>query len=152
HLAKSAGIPLSESDAPILYDPEGDLLEDWEETEGLPSLPPEIYEYLPEFLKRSVSPAENESERDLLLLGSLAVISACLPVIYGCYDGFEVYSNLYLYVTAGPSSGKGRLNLCKRLVLPIHQKLRKEANEMKVLYDSVMADDNKVAEKPEKPK
>ncbi len=164
HLARAAGIPLSPREVPspseeitaIKYDPELDALED-EDSRLLPPLPPEIYPSLPPFLKKAVAPAESDQERDVILLGSLTVLSACLPTIYGIYDGLEVFSNLYLFVTAGPSSGKGKLNLCKRLVLPIHQKMRREAQEMKVLYDQVTAEIEKAdkkekAEKPQKPK
>ena len=99
----------------------GQILEDLEkeiESRKLPPLPKEVYENLPDFLKKAVAPAESPEERDIILLGSITALSACLPTIYGIYDGFEIYSNLYLYVTAGPSSGKGKLNLCKHLVLP----------------------------------
>ena len=160
HMAREAGIPLSEaaaSGAPKSRetkknDPAIDDFENQEEPQKLPCLPEEIYETLPDFLKKAVAPAESPEERDVILLGSITVLSACLPTIYGIYDGFEVYSNLYLYVTAAASSGKGKLNLCKRLVLPIHLKKRKEAEEMKLLFDSVSAEGDKGADLPEKPR
>src|SRR5690606_5536380 len=101
----------------------------------LPILPEQVYAHLPDFLARAVSPADSPEERDVLLLGSMVVLSSCMPTIYGLYDGFEIFPNLYLYVTARASSGKGKLTLCKRLVLPIHIKKRQQASEMKVLYD-----------------
>lgn len=160
HMAKEAGIPLQDrapsslAEGPGLINEHKSIEELEMETDSkkLPNLPTEIYENLPDFLKKTVAPAESPEERDVILLGSITVLSACLPTIYGIYDGFEIYSNLYLYVTAAPSSGKGKLNLCKRLVLPIHQKMRKEAQEMKLLYDSLTAEGDKGGETPEKPK
>lgn len=79
---------------------------------------------LPDILKRIVADSVSEVDADLLILGSLTVFSACLPNVYGVYDRREVFSNLFLYVTARASSGKGRLSLCRHLVAPIHRELR----------------------------
>ena len=55
----------------------------------------------------------------------------------GLYDGVEVYPNLFLFITARASSGKGRLNLCRLLVESIHEqlfevyKMEREEYEMK---------------------
>ena len=45
-------------------------------------------------------------------------ISACLPNFSGVYDRRRVYANLYLFVTAQASAGKGRLSLCKNIIMP----------------------------------
>lgn len=79
---------------------------------------------LPDILKRIVADSVSEVDADLLILGSLTVFSACLPNVYGVYDRREVFSNLFLYVTARASAGKGRLSLCRHLVAPIHRELR----------------------------
>ena len=163
HMAKEAGIPLTDpvtanpatASAPHSSrpsEPDFDESEVEKEPQRLPTIPDALFTSLPELLQQVVEPAESREERDILLLGSLSVLSSCLPTVYGIYDGFEVYSNLYLYVTAAASSGKGKLNLCKRLVLPIHKKKRREAGEMQELYDSLSAEAEKGGEKPSKPK
>ena len=159
HLAREAGIPLSDpgdsgaaASGADIHDLDLDDLDLQDKAQKLPNLPEDIFDSLPDLLKKVIALAESNDERDVLLLGSITTLSSCLPTIYGVYDGLEVYSNLYLYITAAPSSGKGKLNLCKRLVLPIHKKKRKEAEEMKVLYDSVSAEGDEAAEMPEKPK
>lgn len=48
-------------------------------------------------------------DADILLLGTLAVIFACLQHIFGIYADRTVYPNLFLFVTAKASSGKGLL-------------------------------------------
>lgn len=129
--------------------------EEDEKKEILPVFPDNIYGQLPSFLQKVVEPATGPEERDILLLGSLASLSACLPRVYGIYDGRKVFSNLYLFVTAPASSGKGRLNLCKQLVQPIHASLRQQVKELKQEYETQLAlynaDKKGGAEKPVKP-
>jgi hypothetical protein len=85
-----------------------------------------IHDQLPDILKRIVADAVSEVDADLLILGSLTVFSACLPNVYGVYDRREVFSNLFLYVTAQASAGKGRLSLCRHLAAPLHRELREQ--------------------------
>ena len=85
-----------------------------------------IHDQLPDILKRIVADAVSAVDADLLILGSLTVFSACLPNVYGVYDRREVFSNLFLYVTASASAGKGRLSLCRHLAAPLHRELREQ--------------------------
>ncbi|HAH22801.1 MAG TPA: DNA primase [Prolixibacteraceae bacterium] len=123
----------------------------------LPTLPESVYETLPDFLQKVVAVADTKEERDILLLGSLVTLSACLPKVYGLYDGKRVYPNLYLFITAQASAGKGRLVHCKQLVRPVHAELRQQANLMKLQYDEDMREFNSFKgkdikkEKPMKP-
>ncbi|HEY3369991.1 MAG TPA: DUF3987 domain-containing protein [Prolixibacteraceae bacterium] len=109
---------------------------------SLPTLPDEIFPTLPEFLQRVVDRAESNEERDILLLGALGALSACLHKLSGIYDGNQVYPNLYLFITAQASAGKGRLNHCKRLVLPIHWELRKQTHLLKQDYEMALREYN----------
>ena len=136
HLTKSAGVSVSipqPSKQKSSIPQNGDLKDLGEEDfspmgelEGavLPTFPDEIYTDLPGLLQKVVAKSNSPEDRDLLLLGSLVVISACLSKIYGIYAEREVYPNLFLFVTAQGSAGKGRLTLCRKLVDPIHKALR----------------------------
>ena len=104
-----------------------------QETELTPTFPKIIYKNLPDFLQRVTAKAISPEDKDLLLLGSLVVVSACLPNVFGNYDERRVYPNLFLFLTASASAGKGRLTLCRKLVYPIHKALREQ---YKVLYDT----------------
>lgn len=104
-----------------------------ENTEKTPTFPEIIYNNLPDFLLQVTAKATSAEDKDLLLLGSLVVISACLPNVFGNYDERRVYPNLFLFLTASASAGKGRLTLCRKLVYPIHKALRER---YKVLYDT----------------
>ena len=123
----------------------------------LPTFSQEVADSLPDFLKKIVSISNSEADSDILLLGTLTVLSACMPHIKGVYDRRTVYPNLFLFVTARASSGKGRLNLCRHLVEPIHDRLR-EINEAEVMeYKHKLAEYNAAGkkkvdmEKPEEP-
>jgi len=131
HLAKSSGVDISVKNQinqknHINHSSDIGDLEDSDEMQetNLPTFPDEIYTDLPSLLQRVVAKSNSPEDRDLLLLGSLVVISACLPKVYGIYAEREVYPNLFLFVTAQASAGKGRLTLCRKLVDPIHKALR----------------------------
>ena len=134
HLTKSAGVSVSipqPTKSPSLggvgeVTPTKEEMEDSDEMQetNLPTFSDEIYTDLPGLLQKVVAKSNSSEDRDLLLLGSLVVISACLPKVYGIYAEREVYPNLFLFVTAQASAGKGRLTLCRKLVDPIHKALR----------------------------
>jgi hypothetical protein len=92
-----------------------------------------------------------------MLLGTLTAFSACFPNLYGIYDQSKVYSNLFLFVTAPASAGKGKLNQVKQLVTPIHKLHREQAMTLKEKFDSETAaynmkkGKNNNLEKPIKP-
>ena len=111
---------------------EGDGGSEGEEELPLPTFARAIRELLPEFFRKIVDQSNSEEDADILLLGSLTVISAVLPNVSGIYNKRPVWSNLFLFVTARASSGKGRLILCRFLIDPIHDRLREinEAEEM----------------------
>jgi hypothetical protein len=126
-LEKSKSITLQNTDE-IKTDSSQSSSEELEDT-SLPTFPEEIYPLLPDFLQQITHYAISPEDADLLLLGSLVVLSACMPNVYGIYGGVTVYPNLFLFVSAQASAGKGRLTLCRRLVEPVHRQLR-ELNKL----------------------
>lgn len=101
-----------------------DILDKWTQDENdLPLFPKEVYEHLPPFLDRVLKSAISPSDRDILLTGSLSVLSATLSKVCGVYDERIVYPNLYLFVSADAGMGKGALTLCRELVSPINAEL-----------------------------
>jgi len=132
YLAKDAGIDI----APPRTEKQD------QEPEEMPTLPDSMFPELPEFLQKVVAVATSNEERDILLLGSLGAISACLPKVSGIYDGKRVFPNLFLFITAQASAGKGRLVHCRQLVNPIHKELREQAKLHKQHYELEMAEYN----------
>ena len=90
----------------------------------LPAFSHSIRSNLPSIMQRIVEDSSSDVDADILILGSLTVFSACIPNVYGVYDRREVFANLFLFVTARASAGKGRLSLCRHLAAPLHQALR----------------------------
>ena len=113
------------------------------------TFPKSLYPELPEILKQITSVGISDAEKDLLLLGSLGVLSSCLPNVYGIYDGNKVFANLYLFIVGKASAGKGKLNNCKLLVNPIHLELRNEAKLLKQKYHAKMSQFRKECAKDE---
>ena len=129
HIAKTHGIIVPVSSRNRCEEVEED--EENEETGRSKSVKTDTFSQtvggqLPDILKRIVADAVSPVDADLLILGSLTVFSACLPNVYGVYDRREVFSNLFLYVTASASAGKGRLSLCRHLAAPLHRELREQ--------------------------
>ena len=112
-------------------------------TERLGSFAERVEARLPDFLRMVAMHGETSQEKDVLILGSITTLSACLPNVSGLYDGVEVHPNLFFFLTARASSGKGRLNLCRLLVQPIHERMfeqykkeRKEYLKLKAEYEA----------------
>jgi hypothetical protein len=151
HHAHQAGIRMSKTDAIIPEQKEE------KQQESMPTIPEKVYNSLPQFLQQIVNPASSPEKKDILLLGALTAFSACFPKLFGIYDQRKVYSNLYLFVTAPASAGKGRLNQIKNLVEPVHKLKREQAKVLKQQFQTETAtynmnkgkDEN--LEKPSKP-
>src|SRR5690606_13210356 len=60
-----------------------------------PTFSTSLIPQLPQFLKHVIKYTKTDQEKDIMILGAITAISACLPKIYGIYDGDKVYSNLY---------------------------------------------------------
>ena len=127
------------------------------EEERLPYFPTAVYENLPIFLQDLCNISTAPDEKDLLLLGSLATLSSSMPNVYGYYHNRKVFSNLYLFITAQASAGKGILTHCAHLVAPIQKQMRDESLTLKAEYERefneylVIRKKNPAAEKPQRP-
>lgn len=101
----------------------------------MPTLPVEMFNNIPDFLKRISEVATTKEERDILLLGSLVTQSVAFPKITGKYGDNPVNANLYLFISAKASAGKGILIHCRKLIDPIHLSIRQQAKLMKQKYE-----------------
>jgi hypothetical protein len=125
--------------------------------EEMPTLLPEVFDTIPEFLKRIIGVASTNEERDILLLGSLVTLSVAFPKLTGKYGDNPVNANLFIFISAKASAGKGILIHCRKLVEPIHLALRQQAKLMKQQFEVDMQDYNtnkskdSNTEKPQKP-
>ena len=123
-----------------------------EDQVALPTFSGQVYPHLTDFLKQIADVGESPQETDALLLGALTAISSCLPNVQGRYDGVTVYANLFYFLTARAASGKGRLDLCRYLVRPIHRRL-KELHELEYAkYEQELAQWEGASKKTRGPK
>jgi hypothetical protein len=102
---------------------------------AMPTFSDKVGDALPLFLRKVIERANSPQDADMLILGTLTVISACMPNVNGLYDDREVYPNLFLFVTAQASAGKGRLSLCRHIAQPIQDRLN-------AIYKAAMDDYN----------
>lgn len=111
--------------------------------ENLPVLPDEVFTHLPSFLKEVVGSVNTNVNRDIILLGSLLALSSTLYNTYGVYDDRICYPNLYLFVVADAGMGKGALNYCRGLVLPLHKERLALGKERMQEYRQKKAENSK---------
>lgn len=125
--------------------------------EQMPTLPDAVFDTIPEFLKHITQVATTKEERDILLLGSLVTLSVAFPKLIGKYGDNPVNTNLFIFISAKASAGKGILIHCRKLVEPIHLALRNQAKIMKQQFEVDMQEYNANkgkdanTEKPQKP-
>ena len=78
---------------------------------NVPCFPDELFDRLPDFLKRGLTHVRNKRERDILLLSMITNISGCLPGVRMNYGGMVYSADLYLVALAGSGRGKGGMQL-----------------------------------------
>ncbi len=114
--------------------------EDDTESEPLPTFDKSIYNNLPELLIKATSPMNSTQEKDLVLLGSIVVLSSCMLHVYTIYGGKKIWANSYLFVPGPAGSGKGRLDLCWRLATHINRDLVDQWIQAKEQYKKDLAE------------
>ncbi len=87
----------------------------------VPCLPDELFDRLPDFLKRGLTHVRNKRERDILLLSMITNISGCLPGMRMNYGGMVYSADLYLVALAGSGRGKGVMQLAAILPAAIQE-------------------------------
>ena len=115
---------------------------------------------LPSIVEDIAENAQSAEDADILILGTIVTLSSCLPHVYGIYGDRVVFPNLFLFVTAPASAGKGRLTLCRKLVQPIQEQFRflykedmEKFNKQKAAYErNKKKDASLIAPKQPRPK
>jgi hypothetical protein len=95
-----------------------------EELEYRNYIPEYVYQNLPASIKEAVEKFDDK-RRDLVLVGCLGVLSNIIKVT-GVYDHKVVFPNLFMFITAPASAGKGDLAWAKRLGNAINTKFKQE--------------------------
>jgi len=77
--------------------------------ENTPKIKDWVYEKLPEFMKKTNT--FEDRVKDMFLTNQIVVLSSLFDTVYSIYDDMEIYSNLFCFISAPQSSGKGKLVL-----------------------------------------
>ena len=98
---------------------------------------------LPPIMNRILHNAKSDADADMMLLTAMASMSACLPNVQGLYDNRVVYPNLFLFISAPASAGKGRLMMAKKIVEPVHRELRQAYQDELAQFQQEMEEKGK---------
>lgn len=165
HLAQQAGISLvttqPKTNPSASPRPDG-VSQEQTESETIfntPRIPTEVYSQLPEILRESCEMFADAIEKDVFLIGAIAVISGSLPNIEGIYFDEPHSAHLYSFVTAPAGSGKGKLKWAKYFGLKIHKTMVQQSIHEKEAYEQEMENYNNLnknqrqgVERPREPK
>lgn len=80
----------------------------------------DMYEKLPRFFRRLLKRYSRKQDKDNALFSALVLLSGILPNYYHENGDERIYCNLYGFVVAPFSAGKGIIKDIKRLIQPIH--------------------------------
>jgi len=120
-----------------------------------PHIPEEVYRDLPEFFKRLCDQFPDRTDKDILLLSALAVVSSFFPRVYGEHARDKVGSNIYLFVSGPSAAGKGVMAWSRRLGNKIQAYLAQKFITEMANYEAELAayrsDGNPDTPKPLKP-
>lgn len=172
HLAQQAGISLTTTDpnsSPVLGEVSGSAGRrgnveskseiDSEPIFNTPRIPTELYSQLPAILRESCEMFADAIEKDVFLIGAIAVISGSLPNIEGIYFDEPHSAHLYSFITAPAGSGKGKLKWAKFFGLRIHKTMVEQSIREKEDYEQEMENYNNLnknqrqgVERPREPK
>jgi len=149
HLAKQAGININCTDTinrvpntPQLPTLSGFQIPDRVNEENAntifntPQLTPEIYSNLPEILWESADLFQDSVEKDVFLIGAIAVLSGCLPNIQGIYFDEPCTAHLFAFITAPAGSGKGKMKWSKYFGQAIHDHMTEQSRNERAAFES----------------
>lgn len=71
---------------------------------------------LPPYFRRVLMLADDLEMMELLFFGTLASLSVAMPGVRGSLMGERILPNLYFFISGFAASGKGKVNLCRRLL------------------------------------
>lgn len=103
-------------------------------------LPEELFSQLPQLISAPCLQFTEQAEREVFLVGALAIVSGILPNVQGLYDGQHYTPHLYAYILAPYGSGKGGLRYARLLAEGIHRQRREEAKEAEKEYRTKLRD------------
>ena len=87
----------------------------------LPRFDEAIYDHLPPLLTDILKHAYSCTDRDILLISSLTLLSSVTPGVKGSLGEHDYTPAFYTIITGGSGSGKGRIAALQRMLEPWQQ-------------------------------
>ncbi|MDC1324545.1 DUF3987 domain-containing protein [Flavobacteriaceae bacterium] len=139
-----------------------EIVSDEDYLKNTPTFDEQLFDNLPEVLRKGTMAFTDPRERDVFFTGALSILSGCLPNVSGVYAQQTVFPNLFSFIIAPAASGKGALKFAKVLADPYQESILEQSNQDKSIYDAELAqykaeqrnrkkDDTETAEEPVKP-
>lgn len=75
---------------------------------------------LPLIFRKVMILADDLETMELLFLGTMGALSACMPKVHGSLFLEDIQPNLFFFITGAPASGKGKIGLCRHLLEPLN--------------------------------
>lgn len=105
-----------------------------------PTIPPELFDLLPEPLRRVLDTYEYQFEKELYFFSVLTMLGSLMQEVSCIYAGNRSYPSLFLCVYGPSGSGKSIMSMAANLADLVHQEKR---NETKEALDKYKADKTK---------
>ena len=109
----------------------------------LPFFDENIYDHLPPLLTDILKCAYSRTDRDILLISSLTLLSSVSPGVKGSLGEHDYTPAFYSIITGGSGSGKGRIAALQRMLEPWQQYIYdnsrhqvEEYEELQEAYDN----------------
>lgn len=104
--------------------------------ESCSALDDELFEHLPEEMKRLLVIAKDRRERDIILLSSIAVMSGMFPALRTTYGNQKYSAHMYICFVADAGAGKGQMMLATLLASKTNLELEKMYRKVKKEYEA----------------
>ena len=105
----------------------------------LPCFDEAVYDHLPPLLTDILKHAHSRTERDVLLISSLTLLSSVATGVKGSLGEHDYTPALYTIVTGNSGSGKGRIAALQRIIEPwqqyVYDNSRHEVEEYEALQE-----------------
>lgn len=139
YLAQKAGVPIHSLDCELI-DGNADSTETTDNR--MPTFSDKITGHIPVILQKIIDRATDVKNADIMLLGAITVMSCSMPNVYGIYGGKRNHPNLFTFITAQASAGKGDLALTRNIVEKIHNLLKSQYKSEYQYYKRLLREHN----------
>lgn len=120
---------------------------DIDELENTDIISEDVYNNLPEILKKMCDVFDTNRKKDIFLISELTALSILFPNVYGIYHNDPTFPNLYSFIAAPAASNKSVMNYARDTLYQISKKLKSDFQIEKNRYTEDELKLNNIKEK-----